>query len=388
MSDDNRGKIYTGQKSFTCFKFCGVWEQPKCTTRWKLIFYRIYSFCIVTMYFIFTCSICMHLFQKHKDNDAFSQSLFYSSTFVMSFIKIVIILKKREIFMKTQEMLMSEVCRPQDHWEVEILFNYSLKGRKLSFYHLIGVHISGTMVLMLPLTSLSNISLPIPCWIPFSFESKFVFSLLYLQQIICVFVVVNINGGMETLAMSILLQMCGQLEILMYRFDSLSKLPQSNNNKLVNCYHETEITKRCIKNHLHLYAISENISKQFGSLIIMQFFASMILICIIIYNLSKMSLTNEHSWLMISYASSFTLQIFIYCYFGHQMTDKSSEIGTAIYFINWHALTLKTKKSLIIIMMRSARPIKLIAVSVIVMSLETFMKIIKTSYTGYNLLKN
>ncbi|XP_051163891.1 odorant receptor 2a-like [Leptopilina boulardi] len=101
-----------------------------------------------------------------------------------------------------------------------------------------------------------------------------------------------------------------------------------------------------------------------------------------------MDLNNCDSWLMISALSSYTFQIFIYCYYGDKMTKKSLDIGLAVYSINWDELTINTKKILVIIMMQTARPIRLTAASIIVMSLETFVKIMKSAYSAFNLLKN
>ncbi|XP_043480767.1 odorant receptor 33a-like isoform X2 [Leptopilina heterotoma] len=212
------------------------------------------------------------------------------------------------------------------------------------------------MIIIAPFASKSTRTLPYPAWTPFSLESDVVFCLQYLHEGISLLLIVKVNVALETLAIAVLLQLCGHLEIVMYRLNLLSKIPENINEVKYN--QELEILKQCLKKHLHLLA------------------------------LSNMNLNSHHSWLMIFCANSYTIQIFIYCYFGQQITEKSTEIGTAAYFLNWNSLTIRTKKSLIILMMRTVQPIKLSAASIIVMSLETFMKILKASYSTYNLLKN
>ncbi|XP_043480766.1 odorant receptor 67c-like isoform X1 [Leptopilina heterotoma] len=242
------------------------------------------------------------------------------------------------------------------------------------------------MIIIAPFASKSTRTLPYPAWTPFSLESDVVFCLQYLHEGISLLLIVKVNVALETLAIAVLLQLCGHLEIVMYRLNLLSKIPENINEVKYN--QELEILKQCLKKHLHLLAIGDNVNKQFGISIFMQFFASTISLCTIIFSLSNMNLNSHHSWLMIFCANSYTIQIFIYCYFGQQITEKSTEIGTAAYFLNWNSLTIRTKKSLIILMMRTVQPIKLSAASIIVMSLETFMKILKASYSTYNLLKN
>ncbi|XP_051153419.1 odorant receptor 22b-like [Leptopilina boulardi] len=84
----------------------------------------------------------------------------------------------------------------------------------------------------------------------------------------------------------------------------------------------------------------------------------------------------------------FIFQIFTHCYFGEEMTRKSLSIADEIYQMDWNTLSIQTKQKLIIIMMRTSRPIQLTGSSVVVLSIETFFKVLKASYSSYNLLRN
>lgn len=129
MSDKNREEVYTGQISYTLFKLSGIWEPLEYKSKWKLIIYRIYSICTRILFTILTGSIFVHTLEKHENFDDFSETIFYFITFFTTFLKLLIITKKREIFIKTQKMLLSETCRPRDSQENEILHNFSQKGR-------------------------------------------------------------------------------------------------------------------------------------------------------------------------------------------------------------------------------------------------------------------
>nr|CAI5849149.1 unnamed protein product [Callosobruchus analis] len=51
------------------------------------------------------------------------------------------------------------------------------------------------------------------------------------------------------------------------------------------------------------------------------------------------------------------IQIFFYCWYGHNVTAKSQDLGRAVYMSNFYVSDLKIRKALIIFMERSKRPL-------------------------------
>ncbi|KAL0119576.1 hypothetical protein PUN28_007789 [Cardiocondyla obscurior] len=81
------------------------------------------------------------------------------------------------------------------------------------------------------------------------------------------------------------------------------------------------------------------------------------------------------------------MQIFLYCWYGNEVTLKSTEIGSAIYEMDWSVLPADLMKTLLMIITRSKKPIKITSGNIITLSNESFMKIIKISYSAYNVLQ-
>ncbi|XP_043480573.1 odorant receptor Or1-like [Leptopilina heterotoma] len=322
--------LYLGEFSYAMFQFFGFWRP-------------------------------VNLFQTHESIENLIQSIFYCCTFLTALIKLALLFRTRQVFIESNEMFLSEICQPLDDKEIAILQESSRIGRNVT-------------------------TLPLPTWLPYSLDdSKLVFSLSYLHQSIGIIMTVTISVAMESLALTMSLQICGQLEIIIHRLNLIPELCEKNYVK--SDYREAELTKRCVKHHLFVYSLGNNLNKQFGLVIFTQFFASMINLCAIIFSLAKLSVTSRTYWIMFFSVGSYTFQIFIYCFYGDKVMEKSSEIGTAIYFLNWCGLTIRTKKNLITIMIRSTRPIQLTGASFVTMSIDTFMKIIKSAYSAYNLLK-
>ncbi|XP_051169400.1 odorant receptor 67c-like [Leptopilina boulardi] len=86
--------------------------------------------------------------------------------------------------------------------------------------------------------------------------------------------------------------------------------------------------------------------------------------------------------------STFLFQIFLYCHFGNEVMLKSLKIANVMSMMDWTVLTRNTKHGLLLICLRASHPIAITSGSIIPMTYDTFLKILRTSYTAYNLLQN
>lgn len=73
--------------------------------------------------------------------------------------------------------------------------------------------------------------------------------------------------------------------------------------------------------------------------------------------------------------SSMTLQIFMPCYYGSVVYAKSSVISTCGFESNWLGQSLNFKKSLIIFVERTIRPIDIKAGGLFELNLKIFLSV-------------
>lgn len=126
--------------------------------------------------------------------------------------------------------------------------------RRNTIVFFIWVHINGFIVYLVPLASKTVTTLPLPTWLPYSVDSRLIFTLTYLHQSFGMFMTVMISIATETLALTIMLQICAQLEIIAHRLNLISQLSIKNDVKSDQYDQEKELTKRCIKHHLYIYS--------------------------------------------------------------------------------------------------------------------------------------
>ncbi|VEN45388.1 unnamed protein product [Callosobruchus maculatus] len=87
-----------------------------------------------------------------------------------------------------------------------------------------------------------------------------------------------------------------------------------------------------------------------------------------------------------SYFTCMFIQIFFYCWYGHNVTSKSQDIGRAVYMSNFYVSDLKTRKALIIFMERSKRPL-ILRCGFFTVSLATLTSILRSSYSYMAMLQ-
>ncbi|XP_033231950.1 odorant receptor Or2-like [Belonocnema kinseyi] len=183
-------------------------------------------------------------------------------------------------------------------------------------------------------------------------------------------------------------QISAQMEIIMYRLLELPKLSKINHSEIDVYRRESEMVKDCITHHIYMFTIEEKLNNLFGFMVFVQFFGTTLNLCAVVYQLSKKSLNNVKFWSETGILICYILQIFMYCWSGDEMMTKSLGIVDAVYIMDWTLLTEETKKNLILMMVRASRPIQLNGATMITMSIATFLKILKASYSAFNLLRS
>ncbi|XP_051153418.1 odorant receptor 94a-like [Leptopilina boulardi] len=286
-------------------------------------------------------------------------------------------------------MFLDEKCLPRNKDEMEIYKILIDKERFNSRIFVISAFLTTTLYTSLPLISSGPVvSLPYISWIPFDINSRKKFWIAYLYECIGVYLATLIFSAMETLPAIMMQQICIQLEILMSRLLEIPKLKQKQYLSSTVYYDEYQLLKDCIDYHEFIFSMEKKLNNIFGFLIAVQFFVSTLNLCTSGYYMTKVNVDNAHFWLALLILSTFVFQIFLYCWFGEAMTQKSLAVSDVIYKMDWNLLGTRTRHTLLIIMMRAKRPIQLTGSTIIIMSIETFLKILKSSYSAYNLIRN
>ncbi|XP_071867970.1 odorant receptor 46a-like [Bombus fervidus] len=146
---------------------------------------------------------------------------------------------------------------------------------------------------------------------------------------------------------------------------------------------EIEIREKCERQSRFATMINE----EFKLMIFVQFAVSTLTICMNLYILTGTNVSLEMIVKIIMFSSCMLTQIYILCWYGNEVELKSLEISNMIFEIDWLTLKETTKRDLLMIMMRARSPIQMTSVHVVTMNLKSFVILLKTSYSAYNLLQ-
>lgn len=81
------------------------------------------------------------------------------------------------------------------------------------------------------------------------------------------------------------------------------------------------------------------------------------------------------------------MQIFIWYWHANELSEQSFKIKTAIYSSDFFDFTVPMKKKMILIMMRTQKPLEVSIGHWKAMNLETFQALINNAYSFFNIAR-
>ncbi|XP_039309031.1 odorant receptor 33a [Solenopsis invicta] len=111
-----------------------------------------------------------------------------------------------------------------------------------------------------------------------------------------------------------------------------------------------------------------------------------IIMCFGLYQISETTAKLKYAESLLCTSCVLT-QIFLYCWYGNEVKVKSYQMVDNIFETKWMRLDKNNQKSLMIIMRRTTVPIQITCAYVIPVNLDSFMGILKMSYSTYNLFQ-
>ncbi|XP_011640465.2 odorant receptor 46a-like [Pogonomyrmex barbatus] len=356
----------------TIVTIAGCFRPLSWTSSFKRTIYNIYRLYIISMLYTFSLSQFMDIVLNVKNPDDFTDNLNMMMTSSAASCKIFIIWLNYKNITALINYLIEEPFKPLDLGEIKIRRQYDkiIRNNTLRYTSLIG-----TTCLFISLVSLftdfRHRKLTYREWVPYNYSSYMTYSLTYAQQMISTMHCACVNVGCDTLLCGFLMHICCQIEILEYR------LKKVLNNQFTLGY--------CVRHHNRIFEYAQMVNMRFTKIVGFQFIASTMVICSNLYQLTKSTLSANHVTL-IMYTSCMLTQIFIYCWFGNKVRSKSLQLMENIFQMEWPIVNNTIKKGFIIIMKRAMVPIEISTIYILTINLDSFVALLKTSYSVYNLL--
>ncbi|XP_071631675.1 putative odorant receptor 85d [Temnothorax longispinosus] len=350
----------------------GCFRPLSWTSLFKQTVYNIYRVYVISMLFFFSMSQFMDIVLNVDNPDDFTNNLNMMLTSSAACYKLFIVWLNYEKIAALINCLNEVPFKPLNLDEIKIRRQYDkiIWNNTLRYTSLIGTTCSFIAMMSL-FTDFRHKRLTYREWVPYDYSSYITYCLTYAQQMISTFHCASVNVACDTLLCGLLMHICCQIEILEYRLKNILT------NQFTLGY--------CIHHHNRILQYAQVVNTRFTKIVGFQFMASTMVICCNLYQLTKSTLSANHVQL-IMYTSCMLTQIFIYCWFGNKVKLKGLELTDSIFQMEWPNLDNNIKKGLLLVMKRSMIPIEISTVYILTINLDSFVALLKTSYSVYNLL--
>ncbi|XP_057318498.1 odorant receptor 2a-like [Microplitis mediator] len=376
--------------NFFVLSLVGLWK-PRGWSGIKAILYHFYSAIVIFANISFLISGIMDLEFTNIDIAAFIDNISLLLSLVTIRQKTACAIGNRGDIKEIIDSLGRSPFKPQDEEEVNIvkrfddLTGYILKYYPVLFTVAITWYSMGHMFIMDP-----PYVLPYRGWFPYNYTTTSIYWLTAVYQLYAICSAASINLAFDPLLPCIICHMCAQVHILRYRFGVMLKkleVISDNEPRSVIASAERKLMGEWVDYHISILNLIKYVNSTYSKVIFVQYTASSLILCTVAYVLSHMDALSMNFAGNFFYFIAMNFQIFFQCFCANQVTLEFLDITTALYDTNWFNLSNNVRRSMTIILCESFRPVLFTSSFFIVLSLESFTKVIKCAYTVYNVLQ-
>jgi odorant receptor len=173
-------------------------------------------------------------------------------------------------------------------------------------------------------------------------------------------------AGIDSLFLGLCLHICASFDDL----EGLIKGLDRRNRKIAHLFR----IRRCVDVHNRIYSYISQMKTIFGLIIFLQYLTSTFMLCSLVFQiLSAFSINRLLASLALMCASAF--QLFIYSFFGSQISAKAAGIANAYYDCLWYERPCGERLHYLFMISRAQTETGIRAFQYLSCSLESFRKV-------------
>ncbi|XP_029672806.1 odorant receptor Or1-like [Formica exsecta] len=379
--------------SLSIIYFLGTW--PPHASKYRIL-YLLYTVC--SFIFLLGILLAAEIANVIANWGDMSKIIAFATIMMTNSIhasKVIILLCRQKRIRALLDIANSPAFSRHDKKNQDLLMSYTWKG---IFHHAVYQSFGAIAVFCWGITPITDLiagrsrQLPMEGWYPYNVTRTPAFEITAGHQGIAIIIACFHNVALDTLVTGLITVACCQLAILERNIISIDKKKSMQKKDKSLFLAEGEVLsyqqlKRCIIHNNMIFLFTREIQDIFSTIIFFQFLSNCIIICLIAFNVSQMKVYIPAVLIgLVTYMCCMTYQIFIFCWHGNELHLHSTRIVTAAYSSNWFSNTEEFKRSLQIIMMRAHRPFTLSAGNIMLLSLDTFVEILRMSYSIFTVL--
>ncbi|XP_049535308.1 odorant receptor 13a-like [Anopheles darlingi] len=217
----------------------------------------------------------------------------------------------------------------------------------------------------------------------YSIEGNASFSVTYIFIMVAVYVLALALAGFDSVFTTLVMHITALFKLLNMEIDQMGMQLRGGAKG-----QELKATfKAIILKHKTYLAFIDQLEDAFSLVLMVQFLTSSIVICVVLYQLTLAFGWNEETIKTITYLPGAILQLYVFCWYAQKITEEAELVANHIYSIPWYLGDPAYEKMCITLMAKAQKPAGVTASKFYMITLQSFQRIISTSYSYFTLLQ-
>ncbi|KAJ3658568.1 hypothetical protein Zmor_010301 [Zophobas morio] len=311
-------------------------------------------------------------------------TVFVSETMFISF-KVLPFLRYGEKIKNCINFFGHKDFAPKDFEEKQITAKCIRICRRNSTVYFYGI-VMAEIVWNVPVIFSKEKKFPIYPWLPYDPTST---NLIYYAMLVYTTSVMLYDGFVATMTDPLIgglaYHATAQIKILKYNLENIDKhvhkITMENEYSTIAYKMAYKHLKQCVNRHNHILNFFVDYEECFSWCVFWQFASSVLALCFCCRGSTLVAIASISS---LTYFLCFLVisgQILFYCHYGTLLYEENKSLAESIYMGCWFQCDVKIRKVLIMMMERSKRSMVFTAGAVINVTFQTFLSVLKTSYS-------
>ncbi|KAL4711759.1 hypothetical protein ACJJTC_015825 [Scirpophaga incertulas] len=352
-------------------------------------FFKLIRYFMISLQYLFLLFQSIYIIQVWGDLQAVCQAFYLFFTQACLCFKVSVFHINMDKLRELLKQMNSPIFEPKSEAQKTILHNQAARIKRMLLSFMISSQATCGLWALKPLfDNAGNHDFPFDMWMPFSRDTP-QYEIGFAFQLVTISMSAYMYFGVDSVALSMIIFACAQLDIIKDKIMNISPidvLKGADPQKIYMDNHKVLI--ECVKHYQAVYVFTKLVETTYHTYLLFQITGSVGLFCMTALRILGVDWKSVQFFSSLSYLLVMLMQLFVCCWCGHELTATSENLHTVMYKCMWYEQYGPFKRDLQFAMMRMSRSMVLRAGYYITLSRQTFVSILRMSYSYFAVLVN
>ncbi|KAG7298107.1 hypothetical protein JYU34_018875 [Plutella xylostella] len=352
---------------------------------------KIHRTITLSTQYLFLLFQIIDIIRVFGDLEAVSQASYILFTQACLVFKITLFLATKNSLRLLLEQMNSQVFMPQSTEQERILKLQASKIKRLLLAFAVSSQATCGMWALKPLfDDAGEREFPFRMWMPVGTEKSLEYIAGYAFQLLSVCTSAYIYFGVDSVALCMVIFGCAQLDVIKDKIVKIKPVTMEDRaaKRALNIFQDNyKILVECIIQHQKIVKFTERIENTYHTYLLFQLSGGVGLICMSALRILVVDWQSMQFFSIITYLSVMIMQMYVCCWCGHELTAHSEELYWVLSEGPWYEQSVQFQRALCFTMLRMRRPMVFRAGHYVPLSRQTFVSILRMSYSYFALLR-